>query len=55
MGLESHISSLRQRHAELDRKIQQEESRHFFDSVAVARMKVDKLHIKEEIQRLTQA
>lgn len=53
MNKESHIAALRQRHAELDTRIREEEAHHTYDNVAVSRMKTEKLHIKEEIERLS--
>ncbi|WP_431861910.1 YdcH family protein [Azospirillum sp.] len=53
MNKESHISALRQRHAELDTRIREAESHHSYDNVAVSRMKTEKLHLKEEIERLS--
>ncbi len=54
MNKESHIAVLRQRHSELDERIRTEEAHHTYDSVAVARLKTEKLHLKEEIDRLCQ-
>ncbi|WP_109121806.1 YdcH family protein [Azospirillum sp. TSO22-1] len=53
MNKESHIATLRQRHAELDTRIREEEAHHSYDNVAVSRMKAEKLHLKEEIERLS--
>ncbi|HYG87933.1 MAG TPA: YdcH family protein [Azospirillum sp.] len=52
MNKEAHIAALRQRHSDLDEKIRAEEAHHTYDSIAVARMKAEKLHLKEEIERL---
>ncbi|HYD70549.1 YdcH family protein [Azospirillum sp.] len=52
MSLESRIDSLRTRHAALDEKIRLEQTRPLPDSQALARWKLDKLHVKEEIDRL---
>lgn len=52
MNLESRIAALRQRHAELDEKIQKEEAHVAFNSVEVQRMKMEKLQLKEQIERL---
>ena len=52
MNKESHIAQLRQRHAELDTRIREEEAHYIYDQIAVSRMKTEKLHIKEEIDRL---
>lgn len=53
MNKEMHLDTLRQRHAELDSRIREEEAHHLYDSIAVARLKTEKLYIKEEIDRLT--
>lgn len=53
MNKESHIATLRQRHIELDTRIREEEAHHTYDTIAVSRMKAEKLHIKEEIDRLS--
>lgn len=53
MNKESHIATLRQRHADLDTRIREEEAHAAYDTIAVARMKTEKLHLKEEIERLT--
>lgn len=53
MNKEAHIAALRQRHADLDEKIREEEAHHSYDSVAVSRMKAEKLQLKEEIDRLS--
>ncbi|MGQ9365661.1 YdcH family protein [Azospirillum sp. ST 5-10] len=52
MSMESHIAALRQRHAELDEKIQREEAHVAFNSIEVQRMKMEKLHLKEQLERL---
>ncbi|WP_084536944.1 YdcH family protein [Azospirillum halopraeferens] len=53
MSVESHIAALRQRHADLDDKIRREETHAAYNSVEVKRMKMEKLHVKEEIDRLS--
>lgn len=53
MNKESHIAALRQRHADLDTRIREEEAHHSYDNVAVSRLKAEKLHIKEEIDKLS--
>ncbi|HYG87975.1 MAG TPA: YdcH family protein [Azospirillum sp.] len=55
MSLESRLASLRNRHAALDDKIRLEQARVLPDTQALARMKLDKLHVKEEIERLAKA
>ena len=51
--IEEHaIASLRAKHAELERNIEEEEGRPLPDSLAIARLKKQKLRIKDEIARL---
>lgn len=47
----SHVSALQQKHAGIERQIQQEMSRPIPDAVAVQALKKRKLKIKEEIAR----
>jgi hypothetical protein len=53
MSLESHISALRTKHADIDRTLDHEQNRPAPDSVAIKKLKYEKLRIKEEIDRLT--
>jgi hypothetical protein len=52
MTLQTRIGSLMERHAALDARIVEEDQRPRPDSEALARLKVEKLHVKEEIERL---
>ena len=52
MALEAHITELRQKHKALDHKIERERSRPLVDNVKLTELKRQKLHIKEEINRL---
>lgn len=52
MSLESRLATLRNRHAMLDEKIRVEQGRPLPDTQTLSRMKLDKLHLKEEIDRL---
>jgi hypothetical protein len=52
MSLESHVSALRTKHADLDRTLDHEQSRPAPDSVTIKKLKLEKLRIKEEIDRL---
>jgi hypothetical protein len=52
MSLESRVQTLRARHADLDRTLDHEQSRLAPDTVAIKKMKLEKLWIKEEIARL---
>jgi hypothetical protein len=53
MDLTSRIDTLRDRHRELDERITEETRRPRPDDDAVARLKLQKLHLKDEIARLT--
>ncbi len=52
MNLQSRIDALKGRHANLDSKITAEDRRPRPDNTALARMKVEKLRLKEEMERL---
>ncbi len=52
MNLQSRIDALKGRHANLDSKIEAEDRRPRPDNTALARMKVEKLRLKEEMERL---
>jgi hypothetical protein len=52
MNLQSHIDALKGRHASLDSKIAAEGRRPSPDSAVLARMKLEKLRLKEEMERL---
>ena len=54
MSLESRIASLRSKHGVLDERILQEQAHHAPDSILLSRLKSEKLHIKEEIDRLSE-
>ncbi len=49
---ESRIESLRNRHASLEMKISDEDHRPRPDDAALAKLKVEKLRLKEEMERL---
>lgn len=53
MAVEARAESLRTRHAILDQQILAETSRPYFDSTAVKKMKMEKLRVKEELERLS--
>ncbi len=53
MNLQSHLDALKGRHAELESKIAAEDRRPRPDNLAMARMKVEKLRLKEEMERLS--
>ena len=52
MTLETRLDSLLERHASLEARIFDEDQRPRPDSEALTRLKVEKLHVKEEIERL---
>ncbi len=56
MNLQSHIEVLKERHASLDSRIIEEDHRPRPDDGELSRLKVEKLRLKEEMERLrTQA
>lgn len=54
MPLSARIESLRKRHAEIDSQLQHEESRPSQDEAKIAKLKREKLNLKDEITRLTE-
>lgn len=52
MHTDARLSSLQEKHLRLDQAILEEEKRSWPDESAVKRMKLEKLHVKEEIDRL---
>ena len=52
MSLHSRIESLKARHATLEMRIADEDQRPRPDGDALARLKVEKLRLKEEMERL---
>jgi hypothetical protein len=52
MSLESRIESLKGRHASLESRILDEDGRPRPDAEALSRLKVEKLRLKEEMERL---
>ena len=52
MNLEARIESLKERHASLEMRIADEDSRPRPDSDALMRLKLEKLRVKEEMERL---
>lgn len=53
MSVETHVTSLERRHADLDRLVDEETGRPVPDSLRLTELKREKLRIKEEIERLT--
>ena len=54
MALEHRIEALRKRHADIDMKLQTEESRPYPDTLQLHRWKCEKLQLKDEMNRLMQ-
>lgn len=52
MSLEAHIEALKEKHAVLETKIEAESSRPMPDDALVHTLKREKLHVKDEIERL---
>ena len=52
MTLQSRLESLKERHAALEMRITEEDQRPMPDSETLNRLKIEKLHVKEEIERL---
>ena len=55
MSLESHLSELERRHQALKREIEDARSRPGLDELELVAMKRRKLHIKDEIAKLSTA
>jgi hypothetical protein len=52
MSLESHIEVLKERHASLDTRIHEEDCRPRPDDGMISRLKLEKLRLKEQMERL---
>lgn len=55
MSLSSHLDELRKKHAALEEQVEVAQRAPGTDDLAIAQMKKQKLHLKEEIARLTDA
>ena len=55
MALAGHLDELTQRHRALKRRIEQEMARPGSDDIEIKRLKLEKLKLKDEIERLQQA
>jgi hypothetical protein len=55
MSLQARIDSLREKHASLDARISDEDHRPRPDDDVLLRLKVEKLRVKEEMERLRSA
>ncbi|MEM9737056.1 MAG: YdcH family protein [Pseudomonadota bacterium] len=54
MSVTSHLAKLRQKHQELDRRIESEQLSPGSDDLTIVALKRQKLHLKEEITRLAE-
>ena len=52
MSIETHLQALRNKHADLETQIHQEQTRPLPDPVTIRSLKRAKLEIKDEIRRL---
>ncbi len=52
MNLQSRIESLKTRHASLDARVMDEDTRPMPDQSTLNRLKLEKLRIKQEMERL---
>ena len=52
MTVQSRLDALKQRHAALEMRIADEDQRPRPDSETLARLKIEKLRVKDEIERL---
>jgi hypothetical protein len=52
MSLQSRLSALKERHATLETQIAEEDQRPRPDAETLGRLKREKLHVKEEMERL---
>jgi hypothetical protein len=52
VNLQSRIETLKDRHANLETRIHEEDGRPQPDADALVRLKIEKLHLKEELERL---
>ena len=52
MSLNTHLDALKERHASLEDRIFDEDRRPQPDAEALTRLKVEKLRLKEEMERL---
>ncbi|HST75531.1 MAG TPA: YdcH family protein [Acetobacteraceae bacterium] len=52
MSLQSHLEALRERHAFLETRIADEDQRPRPDTESLTRLKLEKLRLKDEMERL---
>lgn len=55
MTAPARLETLKQRHASLEKRIAEETARPACDAAALARLKLEKLRLKEEMERLRSA
>jgi hypothetical protein len=55
MSLQSHLEALKERHAGLESRIADEDHRPRPDEGTLSRLKLEKLRLKEEMERLRSA
>jgi hypothetical protein len=53
MSYSTHLEALKQRHASLDSRIQEEDHRPRPDSTMLTRLKLEKLHLKEKMEKMS--
>ncbi|NNU79633.1 DUF465 domain-containing protein [Halovulum dunhuangense] len=53
MSLSAHLNELRKKHQALARKIEEEQRRPAANDLQITDLKRQKLHLKEEIERIT--
>ncbi len=53
MSLDSHLAELRKKHQILSEKIENEQRSPGSDDLSIIELKKEKLHLKEEIERLS--
>ncbi len=52
MSLDAHIEELAEKHRDLDRRIEKEETHPGSDDISIHELKKEKLRIKDEIEKL---
>jgi hypothetical protein len=52
MSLDAHLTELAEKHRELDKRIEKEESRPGSDDLTIHELKKEKLHLKDQMERL---
>ena len=55
MSLTSHLDELRKKHQSLSDAVDAAQKQPFFDELKVSQMKKQKLHLKQEITRISDA